>query len=125
MKFNLIDDLNKGVKKFDYEITDRHEYKKLGELYEEDKDRIYFVRMFYTNKKSMFGENEVVVTDNYIINLPKHLTETVKKIVNNEEYLKLINEGKFAFKIYEYEYKQGKETKKGYSVNWGVYNIMG
>ena len=123
MKFDLIDDLNKGFKKFNYELTDRHEYKKLGELYEEDKDRIYFVRMFYTNKKSMFGENEVVVTDNYIINLPKHLTETVKKIVNNEEYVKLINEGKFAFKIYEYEYKQGKETKKGYSVNWGVYRL--
>ena len=120
MKFNLISDLNRGVRKFNYELTDKHEYKKLEELYKEDKNRIYFVRMFYTNKKSMFGENEVVVTDNYIINLPKHLTETVKKIVNNEEYLKLINEGKFVFKIYEYEYKLGKETKKGYSVNWGT-----
>ena len=76
--------------------------------------------MFYTNKKSMYGENEVVVTDDYIINLPKHLTETVEKIVNNEDYLKLINEGKFVFNIYEYEYKLGKEVKKAYSVNWGT-----
>lgn len=120
MKFNLIADLNRGTRKFDYELTDRHEYKKLEELYKEDKDRIYIVRMFYTNKKSLYGENEVVVTDDYIINLPKHLTETVEKIVNNEEYLKLINEGKLAFNIYEYEYKQGKELKKGYSVNWGT-----
>ena len=120
MKFNLIADLNKGIRKFDYELTDRHEYKKLSELYEENKDTVYIVRMFYTNKKSMFGENEVVVTDDYIINLPKHLTETVKKIVENEEYVKLINEGKFAFNIYEYEYTQGKETKKAYSVNWGT-----
>lgn len=120
MKFKLIDGLNRGTRKFDYEITENHKHKKLGELYEENKDRIYFVRMFYTNKKSLYGENEVVVTDDYIINLPKHLTETVKQIVNNEEYLKLINEGKFAFNIYEYEYRQGKEVKKGYSVNWGT-----
>jgi hypothetical protein len=120
MKFNLIDGLNRGTRKFDYELTDRHVYKKLEELYKENKDGVYIVRMFYTNKKSLYGENEVVVTDDYIINLPKHLTETVEKIVNNEEYLKLINEGKFAFNIYEYEYKQGKEVKKGYSVNWGI-----
>lgn len=120
MKFKLIDDLNRGTKKFDYEITDRHEYKKLEELYKENKNGVYIVRMFYTNKKSLYGENEVVVTDDYIINLPKHLTETVEKIVENEEYIKLINEGKFAFNIYEYEYKQGKEVKKGYSVNWGI-----
>lgn len=119
-KFNLIDDLNKGIRRFDYELTEKHEYKKLKELYEENKDGVYVVRMFYTNKKSMYGENEVVVTDDYIINLPKHLTETVEKIVENEDYLKLINEGKFAFTIYEYEYKQGKETKKAYSVNWGT-----
>ena len=120
MKFNLIEDLNRGTRKFNYELTDRHVYKKLEELYKENKDGVYIVRMFYTNKKSLYGENEVVVTDDYIINLPKHLTETVEKIVNNEEYLKLINEGKFAFNIYEYEYKQGKEVKKGYSVNWGI-----
>ena len=120
MKFKLVDGLNRGTRKFDYEITDRHVYKKLEELYKENKDGVYIVRMFYTNKKSLYGENEVVVTDDYIINLPKHLTETVEKIVNNEEYLKLINEGKFAFNIYEYEYKQGKEVKKGYSVNWGI-----
>ena len=120
MKFVLVDGLNRGTRKFDYELTDRHIYKKLEELYKENRDGVYIVRMFYTNKKSLYGENEVVVTDDYIINLPKHLTETVEKIVNNEEYLKLINEGKFAFNIYEYEYKQGKEVKKGYSVNWGI-----
>ena len=120
MKFNLIDDLNKGVRKFDYELTDKHEYRKLEELYKENKDGVYGVRLLYTNKKSMYGENEVVVTDDYIINLPKHLTETVEKIKNNEDYLKLINEGKFIFNIYEYEYRQGKETKKAYSVNWGT-----
>jgi len=120
MKIKLIDGLNKGTRKFNYEITDRHVYKKLGELYKENKDGVYIVRMFYTNKKSLYGENEVVVTDDYIINLPKHLTESVEKIVNNEEYLELINEGKFAFNIYEYEYKLGKEVKKGYSVNWGI-----
>ena len=120
MKFNLDNNLNKGTKRFDYELTENHEYKKLAELYKENKDGVYVVRMFYTNKKSMYGENEVVVTDDYIINLSKHLTETVEKIVENDDYLKLIADGRFAFNIYEYEYKQGKETKKAYSVNWGT-----
>lgn len=117
MKFNLIDDLNKGIKRFDYEITDLHEFKKLEELYKSNPEEHYIVRMFYTNKKSKFGENEVVVTDKYIINLPKHLTEVVKDIINNDNYLILINNGKFAFNIYEYEYSEGK---KAYSVNWGT-----
>ena len=120
MKFNFDNDLNKGVKKFDYEMTDKHEYKKLEELFKENKEGVYIVRMFYTNKKSKFGENEVVVTDDYIINLPKHLTETVEQIIKDENYLKLIGEGKFGFNIYEYEYNEGKKRKKAYSVNWGT-----
>lgn len=120
MKFNFDNDLNKGVKKFDYEMTDKHEYKKLEELFKENKEGFYIVRMFYTNKKSKFGENEVVVTDDYIINLPKHLTETVEQIIKDENYLKLIGECKFGFNIYEYKYNEGKKVKKAYSVNWGT-----
>ena len=119
MKFNFDNDLNKGVKRFDYVITDKHEYRKLEELYKDNKDGVYVVRMFYTNKKSKFGENEVVVTDDYIINLPKHLTEKVEQIIKDDKYLELINQGKFGFKIYEYEYNEGKKT---YSVNWGTAN---
>ena len=120
MKFNLVEGLNKGIRKFDYEMTDKHEYRTLEELFKENVETIYIVKMFYTNKKSMYGENEVVVTDDYIINLPKHLTEKVEEIINNEEYLQLIREGKFAFNIYEYEYTQGKQVHKAYSVNWGT-----
>lgn len=119
MKFNFDNDLNKGVKKFDYEITEKHDYRKLEELYKENKEGVYFVRMFYTNKKSMYGENEVVVTDDYIVNLPKHLTETVEQILKDDKYLELINQGKFVFSVYEYEYNEGK---KAYSVNWGTSN---
>lgn len=117
MKFNLVNDLNKGIKRFEYEITKEHSYKKLEDLYKEDDKGVYIVRMFYTNTKSKFGNNEVVVTDKYLINLPKHLTETVEKIKADEKYVDLINEGKFAFNIYEYEYAEGK---KAYSVNWGT-----
>ncbi len=117
MKFNLDASLNKGIRKFDYEMTEKHDYKKLGELYNENKDGIYIIRMFYTNTKSKYGKNEVVVTDDYIVNLPKHLTEKVNEICGNDEYLELINEGKLAFNIYEYEYGDGKLA---YSVNWGT-----
>lgn len=120
MKFNLSNDLNKGIKRFDYELNDKHEYKTLEELYKADKEKIYVVRMFYTNKKSKFGENEVVVTDDFIINLPKHLTEIVADIIANDEHFNSIENGKFAFNIYEYEYTQGKQTKHAYSVNWGT-----
>ena len=46
MKFNLVEDLNNGVRKFDYEMTEKHEYKKLEELYKENKEGVYIVRMF-------------------------------------------------------------------------------
>lgn len=117
MKFNFDSELNNRINRFNYELTDKHEYKKLEELYKNNKDGYYVIRMFYTNKKSKFGDNEVVVTDEYIVNLPKHLTDSVKKIVDNDKYLELINQGKFAFNIYEYEYAKGK---KAYSVNWGT-----
>lgn len=120
MKFNFDNDLNKGVRRFDYEMTDKHEYRKLEELYKENAEGVYIVRMFYTNKKSMYGENEVVVTDDYIVNLPKHLTETINEIIKDEKYLNLISEGKFVFNVYEYEYNQGKEPRLAYSVNWGT-----
>lgn len=117
MKFNLDNNLNRGIRKFEYELNEKHEYKKLEDLFKEDAEKFYIVRMFYTNKKSKFGENEVVVTDDYIINLPKHLTDTVEKIVEDETYLQAIKEGKFAFNIYEYDYSK---DKKAYSVNWGM-----
>ena len=120
MKFNLSNDLNRGIKRFDYEMNEKHEYKTLEELYKADSEKVYVVRMFFTNKKSKFGDNEVVVTDDYIINLPKHLTEIVADIMANEEHFKSIENGKFAFNIYEYEYTQGKQTKDAYSVNWGT-----
>lgn len=120
MKFNLSNDLNKGIKRFDYEMNDKHEYKTLEELYKADSEKVYVVRMFYTNKKSKFGDNEVVVTDDYIINLPKHLTEIVADIMANDEHFKSIENGKFAFNIYEYEYTLCNQTQKAYSVNWGT-----
>ena len=119
MKFNFDNDLNKGVKIFDYEMTSKHEYRRLEELYKANKDGVYVVRMFYTNKKSRYGENEVVVTDDYIVNLPKHLTATIERIVKDDKYLELISQGKFVFNVYEYEYNEGK---KAYSVNWGISN---
>ena len=117
MKFNFDNELNKGVQRFDYEMTEKHEYKKLEDLYKDDKDEVHIVRMFYTNKKSMYGYNEVVVTDDYIVNLPKHLTEAVEKLITDEKYLDLINKGQFGFKVYSYEYG---ESKIAYSVNWGI-----
>ena len=117
MKFKIDSELNKGVRRFDYVITDNHEYRKLEELFSDDPDAVYVVKMFYTNKKSKFGDNEVVVTDDYIINLPKHLTESVKKIIKDPKYLELIEKSRFAFSIYEYDYD---DSKKAYSVNWGT-----
>lgn len=116
MKFTMIENLNKS-KSFNYELTDEHRYARLQDLFEQQKDKAYIVRMFYTNKKSNFGDNEVVVTDEFMINLPKHQTQTVEKIKKSDEYRKLIDDGKLAFVIYEYDYGKGK-GKKAYSVNW-------
>ncbi|WDS60857.1 single stranded DNA-binding protein [Staphylococcus phage Simurgh] len=102
--------------RFEFEEKER-EFIKLSELVEKyGMKKEYIVRALFTNKESKFGEQGVIVTDDYNVNLPNHLTELIKDMCQDEDVVNIINAGEVQFTIYEYENKKGQ---KGYSINFG------
>ncbi|EZV76690.1 hypothetical protein [Staphylococcus aureus] len=102
--------------RFEFEEKER-EFIKLSELVEKyGMKKEYIVRALFTNKESKFGEQGVIVTDDYNVNLPNHLTDTIKDMRQDEDVVDIINAGHVQFTIYEYENKKGQ---KGYSIKFG------
>lgn len=102
--------------RFEFEEKKR-EFIKLSELVEKyGMKKEYIVRALFTNKESKFGEQGVIVTDDYNVNLPNHLTDLIKEMRADEDVVDIINAGEVKFTIYEYENKKGQ---KGYSINFG------
>uniref|UniRef100_A0AB39U1S7 Single stranded DNA-binding protein n=1 Tax=Staphylococcus phage vB_SauP_PSK TaxID=3240362 RepID=A0AB39U1S7_9CAUD len=102
--------------RFEFEEKER-EFIKLSELVEKyGMKKEYIVRALFTNNESKFGEQGVIVTDDYNVNLPNHLTDTIKDMRQDEDVVDIINAGEVQFTIYEYENKKGQ---KGYSINFG------
>lgn len=79
-------------------------------------DRVYVVRNMYINTKGKYGDAPVLLIDDcdLLVNLPNHLTETVREMRNDEELANAVNKGLFGFVVYEYDGKNGH----GFSVNW-------
>lgn len=106
--------LNNGskTKSFTFKIPTGTEFKSVKDL---EVGNTYKARLLYINKKSKFGDAPVVVTDDSIINLPKHLLEDVKTMINDPEAVTAVNEGRVGFIPYEYESKQYGTC---YSIKW-------
>jgi len=110
--------LNKYNKKplFEYDNNKKREFAKLRDLVSIDGvgQKNYVVHALFINKKSRFGEEPIIVTENNMVNAPRHLLDTVKDMREDEEVINLINNRMVAFKIYSYSGKNGD----GYSVEW-------
>lgn len=105
------------TKMFNFSIPQEYQYHTLSELFEQNgKDKVYPVKALYINKKSRFGDAPIVATDECLVNLPSHLLDTVKEMMNDEELVDAVNESKFGFTIYQYANKNTGELC--FSVNW-------
>lgn len=114
---NIMDVLGKYNRKprFNYDNEKERSYINLQGLVEKyGKDKVYTVHALFINTKSRFGEAPIIVTDDYIVNAPKHLLDIVKTMINDVDIINLVNERKVGFKIYSYYGRYGK----GYSVEW-------
>lgn len=100
---------NKGAR-FDYKMPEGAPYKALKEFPE----KTIPIKGLYINHKSQYGDAPVAMADGFYLNLPKHLTDTVKDMLHDEEVVAAINSGKVAVKVYSYE----NNGKTCYSVNW-------
>lgn len=110
--------INKYNKKavFEYDREVQRDYTSLKDLVELNGiEKQYIVEALFINTKSKFGEAPVIVTGEWLVNAPKHLTETVKQMQNDEEVVNLINKRLVTFKIYSY---QDNNNIKRYSVEW-------
>ena len=107
---------NRGSK-FTFKTVDDVQYVSLEDLYNKNPEQIHDVKALYINTKSKFGDTPSVAIDPVIIvNLPKHLLETVKEMINDDECVDAINNNEVKFKIYSYKDKNFNKTC--YSVKW-------
>lgn len=98
---------------YNFKFDDDSEYITLKELYNNNVECLR-LNGFYKNKHSKYGENYVAVCDKYLINLPKHLNDTIEKIGKDVEAIADINDGKVGITPYEYN----KENSACYSINF-------
>ena len=107
---------NKGSK-FTFKPADEPQYVSLEVLYNKNPYQIHDVKALYINTKSRFGDAPCVAIDPVIIvNLPSHLLETVKEMINDDECVAAINNNEVKFMIYSYKDKTFNKTC--YGVEW-------
>lgn len=108
--------------KFTAKASEEAVYVKLQDLYESSKDTAMVIHSFFKNTKSKFGENFIAFVtpeggeQEFLVNLPKHLNNTIESIMADEETVDEINACKAGFKVYSYEDKLHNKTC--YSINF-------
>lgn len=106
-----ISNLNKGSV-FDIN-TEGFPFKNLTEL---ELNKEYIVKGVYVLKKrgKMKQDMPNVIIEDAIINLPAHLIDDVRAILNTSEYIQQIKDNKCAFTIYTYSDDNGEHR----SIKW-------
>ena len=97
--------------------TTNYKYVNLNTLYDTDPTAQHKVLGFFVNSKGKFGaEPNAILENNLIVNLPRHLLDTVNQMLDDNRYIEYIKEGHVGFTIYQYH--TNKYNKDAYSVTW-------
>ena len=97
--------------------TTNYKYVDLKEMFDTDPDARHKVLGFFVNTKGKFGPEPNAIIDNkLIVNLPRHLLETVNELLDDNKYIEYIKQGHVAFTVYQYH--SNKYNKDAYSVTW-------
>lgn len=108
---NLNNILNKysngGSPQYDYDNEKERNFIKLAEL---PQDKKYTIEALFINTKGKFGNQGVIVIENYFVNLPNHLTEMIEEMRSDSEVTEAINNRELAFEIYEFTSKKYNRT---------------
>lgn len=109
---DLLNKYSNGGIRFDYDNEKEREYIKLGEL---NSSKTYPIEALFINTKGKYGNQGVIISGDYIVNLPQHLTEMIEEMRQDEEMVEAINQRLFDFEIYEFESK--KYNRKSHGIN--------
>lgn len=103
---------NKGVS-FNIDTTG-YAFTKLGDLYNANgADVIFTVNGMYVFKGKIETAPVFILSDSkQLVNMPAHLTDTVREILNDSDAVQDIKDGKVGFTIREYE----SHGKKCYTI---------
>lgn len=97
--------------------TSDYKYTNLATLFNTDPDAKHKVLGFFVNTKGKYGsEPNAIIENNLIVNLPRHLLETVNELLDDDRYIDYIKAGHVGFTIYQYH--SSKYNKDAYSVTW-------
>jgi len=109
---------------YNYTMPEGAEFRGLEDLYKEhDANTIFPVYGFFINRKGMYGDNPVALSNGFFISLPEHLLKDVQEIMSDPEATEQINGGGLGLQIRSYEKeiqgKGGRTSKRVcYSVTW-------
>lgn len=97
--------------------TSDYKYTNLATLFNTDPDAKHKVLGLFVNTKGKYGsEPNAIIENNLIVNLPRHLLETVNELLDEDRYIDYIKAGHVGFTIYQYH--SSKYNKDAYSVTW-------
>ena len=86
-------------------------------LYETDPQAKHKVLGFFINSKGKFGPEANAILENKLVaNLPRHLLDTIKQLLDDNRYAEYIKEGHVGFSIYQYH--SNRYDRDAYSVTW-------
>lgn len=103
----LLDKYNKTINEFEYQQVPNPEYKNLKNLYEDENVKQVPLYSLFINTKGHYGDTPIAVTKGYNINLPKHLLETVREMIEDTEVIELVNNKNVVMNIYPYNNRWG------------------
>lgn len=108
---------NKGNIIFDIDIKD-FSFVNLSDIYTNYGKNAIKVDGLYINKKGMYEPHPVAINveEKMLIDLPKHMTETVEEILKDSESISLIKKGCVGLRAQKYTDK--KYQKTCYSAEW-------
>lgn len=92
--------------------ADEFPFTSLDEVIAENGNKVIPVRSLFTYK-GKFGVRPVLISDTLKINLPDHLLNDVNEIINDNDLVKAINDGKCGFEPSQYEDKNGMIRNSG------------
>ena len=103
-----------NLPRFEFDNNKVREFINLQHLDERFPKQTFVIHAMFINKKSRHGDSPVLILDDYSVNLPQHLTDTVKAMIQDVELVTAVNQRKIGFNIYTYRNTYGV----GFSINW-------
>lgn len=114
----FLDKYNKGGVTFEVDIKN-FRFVALEDLFKRDGGKTIFgIDGLYINKKSSFGDHPVaiVAVEEMLVDLPQHMTEDVKAMLQDPVVIEGIKNGHVGFVVQQYEQKKYKRLC--YGIKW-------